>query len=72
MAVSEILSLIGGVVGAGMEMAQEYIDDPKRRLKAVQEYLDKCRAKGREVLNEKDMEALDSRIAEFLALIHEL
>ena len=63
---------IAGIIGTGLSMIDKYVDDPKRRLKARQEYIDALKAQVEELLNAKDMEELDQLLLDFIAAVHSL
>ena len=63
---------IAGIINTGLSMIDKHIDDPTRRLKARQEYIDECKKKLSEVLNAKELEEIDKLLLEFIELIHAL
>lgn len=66
------IEAVATVMSEGLRLLDKYIDDPKRRLKARQEYVDKCKEKAKQVLNAKDAEELDRLLLDFIVTIHEL
>jgi len=69
MAVTEI----AGAVKVALEILKGHIDDPKRRLRAIQDYRDALRKYLVQVGNEKeDMDKVDSIILDFILSLHEL
>lgn len=66
------IGAIATVVGVGLEMLKSHIDDPKRRLRATQDYRDKLREKMKEILDEEEMDQMDNLINSFVDTIHEL
>jgi len=68
MAVTEIAA----AVKIALELFKQYIDDPKRRLKAIQDYRDALRKYLQEVANETDMAKVDATILDFVLALHEL
>jgi len=55
-----------------LDLIKKYIDDPKKKLKAIQEYRDKLRDQMKEILNEENMGKVDDLIIDWILLIHEL
>lgn len=68
MAVAEI----AGAIKIALEILKSYIDDPKRRLKAIQDYRDALRKYLAEINNEDNMAEIDSIILDFILSLHEL
>lgn len=60
---------IATAVGVGLQMADKYIDDPKRRLALRQEIIDELKKKMEGILNETEIDAL---ILELVSDIHNL
>ena len=63
---------IAGVINTGLSMIDKYVDDPRRRLKARQEYIDTLKKQVEELLNAKDMEELDQLLLDFISAVHSL
>ena len=63
---------IAGIINTGLSMIDKHIDDPKRRLKARQEYIDELKKQIGEILNEADTKELDKLILDFIVAVHSL
>lgn len=63
---------IAGIVNTGLSMIDKHIDDPKRRLKARQEYIDSLKKQAEEILNEGQMEEMDKLLLDFISAVHSL
>ena len=63
---------IVGIVNTGLSMIDKHIDDPKRRLKARQEYIDSLKKQAEEILNEGQMEEMDKLLLDFISAVHSL
>ena len=68
MAIGAILS----IVSTGLEMLDKHIDDPVRKLRAMQEYIDECKNRIEGILSEEDIEKLDRLLLDFISTIHNL
>ena len=68
MAVSEI----AGAVKIALELLKSHIDDPKRRLKAIQDYRDQLRKYLEQTNQIQNMGEVDSIILDFILSLHEL
>jgi len=68
MAVSEI----AGAVKVALELLKSHIDDPKRRLKAIQDYRDQLRKYLEQANQTQNMADVDSIILDFIFSLHEL
>ena len=68
MAVSEI----AGAVKIALELLKSHIDDPKRRLKAIQDYRDQLRKYLEQANQTQNMADVDSIILDFIFSLHEL
>jgi len=68
MAVSEI----AGAVKVALELLKNHIDDPKRRLKAIQDYRDQLRKYLEQANQTQNMADVDSIILDFIFSLHEL
>ncbi len=63
---------IAGIINTGLSIIDKYIDDPVRRLKARQEYIDELKKQVEEILNAKDFEEMDKLVSDFISAIHRL
>ena len=63
---------VAGIVNTGLSMIDKHIDDPKRRLKARQEYIDSLKKQAEEILNEGQMEEMDKLLLDFISAVHSL
>ncbi len=69
------MGTIGAVAGAieiSGKLIKDYIDDPRRRAKAIQDVMDELKALKEKAINEKDMEELDEALIAFINSIHSL
>lgn len=66
------IEAIAGIINTGLNMIDKHIDDPKRKLKVRQEYIDECKKKLSEVLDAKSIEEIDRLILDFVSAIHNL
>jgi len=67
-----IADAILSILATGMEMAESYINDPKRRLEARLKAKEKMRLKAIEIINEKNPEKADKMLIAFIAAINSL
>lgn len=63
---------IAGIINTGLSMIDKHIDDPVRRLKARQEYIDELKKQVGEILDEKGIEELDKLLLDFISAVHSL
>lgn len=63
---------VATAIGVGLQMVDKYVDDPKRRLAARQEMIDKIKEKMDGVLEAKEISELDSLILDFISALHNL
>jgi len=63
---------IAGIVNTGLSMIDKYVEDPKRRLAARQDYIDSLKRQAEEILNEKDIEEMDKLLLDFISAVHNL
>jgi len=68
----DTVGAVANVIGVGLQLLKDHIDDPKRRLKATQDYIDRCREEVTKILAQKDMEELDRLLLDFVSRIHDL
>ena len=61
---------IAGIINTGLKMIDKYIDDPKRRLAARQEYITSLRKQAEEILSEKDIQEMDKLLLDFISAVH--
>jgi len=67
------IGAIAGIVNTGLSMIEKYVDDPKRRLAARQDYIDSLKKQVGEILNENAQgEELDKAILDFITVVHTL
>ncbi len=67
-----IAEAILSILATGLEMAESYIEDPKRRLEARLKAKEKMRLRAMEIINEKDAEKADKMLSDFLDKIKTL
>lgn len=63
---------IAQIISTGLSMLDKYVDDPVRRLKARQEYIDSLKRVADDILMESDPDKLDAYLLEFIAAVHQL
>jgi len=63
---------IAGIINTGLSMIDKHIDDPVRRLKARQDYIDELKKQAEKILNEKGVEELDKLLLDFISAVHSL
>ena len=63
---------IAQIISTGLSMLDKYVDDPVRRLKARQEYIDSLKKVADDILLESDPDKLDAYLLEFIAAVHQL
>ena len=68
----EIATILGGIVRTGLSLLEKHIDDPVRRLRARQEYLDGLKAVADKIIKEAKDEEVDKALLDFIAAIHAL
>lgn len=66
------VGVIAGIINVGLSMIDKHIDDPVRRLKARQEYIDSLKKQVVEILDEKGIEELDKLLLDFISTVHDL
>ena len=63
---------IAQIISTGLSMLDKYVDDPVRRLKARQDYIDSLKKVADDILLESDPDKLDAYLLEFIAAVHQL
>jgi len=63
---------IAGIINTGLSMIDKYVEDPKRRLAARQDYIDSLKRQAEEILDEKDVEEMDKLLLDFISAVHNL
>ena len=63
---------IAGIINTGLSMIDKYVEDPKRRLAARQDYIDSLKKQIEEILNEKEIGELDQLLLNFISTVHQL
>jgi len=63
---------IAGIINTGLGMIDKYVEDPKRRLAARQEYIDSLKGQVERILNEKGIKEMDALLLDFIAAVHSL
>lgn len=66
--INEILA----VAGVALKMIDKYVDDPVRKAKARQEYIDSLKNAVKEILEEKDVETFNEKLLYFIDRVHDL
>lgn len=68
----EIATVLGGIVNTGLSLLEKHIEDPVRRLRARQEYIDSMKEVATKILEEGTDEDIDKLLTDFIAAIHAL
>lgn len=63
---------IAGIINTGLSMIDKYVDDPKRRLTARQDYIDSLKKQVVEILDAKGIEEVDKLLLDFISAVHSL
>lgn len=66
----EIATILGGIVNTGLSLLEKHIDDPVRRLRARQEYLDGMRSVALKIIKESTNDEIDKVLIDFINAIH--
>ena len=66
----EIATILGGIVRTGLSLLEKHIDDPVRRLRARQEYIDGLKMVALKIIKESKDEDIDKALIDFLNAIH--
>jgi hypothetical protein len=68
----EIATILGGIVKTGLSLLEKHIDDPVRRLRARQEYIDSMKEVAARIIQEGTNEDIDKHLVDFVTAIHAL
>lgn len=68
----EIATILGGIVNTGLSLLEKHIEDPVRRLRARQEYIDKMKEVAERIVEEGTNEEIDKLLTDFISAIHAL
>lgn len=68
----ELATVLGGVVNTGLSLLEKHIEDPVRRLRARQEYIDGMKEVATRILEEGTNEDIDKLLTDFISAIHAL
>ena len=69
------MGTIGSIAGAieiAGKLIKDYIDDPRRRAKAIQDVMDGLKALKEKAIDSTDAEELDEALSAFISSIHSL
>lgn len=66
------IGAIAGIIDTGLKMIDKHIDDPVRRLKARQDYIDDLRKQVEEILDAKEIKELDEHLLAFISAVRKL
>ena len=68
----EIATILGGIINTGLSLLESHIEDPVRRLRARQEYIDKMKEIAASIIEEGTNEEIDKLLTDFVSAIHAL
>ena len=68
----EIVTLLAAITKTGLSLLEKHIDDPVRRMKVRQEYIDGLKEAAAKIIQEAGHENIDQVLTDFVSAIHAL